>query len=270
MRSPKLFRLLAFVLTAFGPLWAAERITLEFRPSEGASCGELNIPRPWSVPLNVTDSLDADALRDGFKRGRSNYEFRRSERLLVGIYVGVKRKGLVLTGSSYSPDNYAIVQQNGMFVLTSTGKGEWESARVLPRSLRHPSVAKMPKDRQSLQYAGRPFAPSGHHWWDIYHSSFISSDEAYLSLFTYDGKVGSFSDPLRIDPFVLFESHRQDGHYFIDLFHVSTGRKLALITGRFHDVFPYNLATQSSWIEGPRFAMPISRDMRRLAFCEVQ
>ncbi|MCU1337841.1 MAG: hypothetical protein JWO19_3422 [Bryobacterales bacterium] len=91
-------------------------------------------------------------------------------------------------------------------------------------------------------------------------STLLSVDKAYLALLSWDGTV-KIPEP--------FGSTHYNGHYFIDLYHVPTGRRLALIRGKFKDVAP-GFGTMSFWIEGPRFILPASEDLHRFVLCEVR
>jgi hypothetical protein len=68
----------------------------------------------------------------------------------------------------------------------------------------------------------------------------------------------------------ILTSQNIDGHYFVDIFRVSSGVKAALIQGTFHDIGPGEFVAQAFWAEGSRFVLPLSSKMRRLFICEVR
>jgi hypothetical protein len=138
-------------------------------------------------------------------------------------------------------------------------EAEWEVGRALPHSQRHTDGKA--QNGHPVPFADRMFAPSGRYWWlSPFNSTLLSVDTANLALLSWDGTV-KIPEP--------YGAMHFKGRYFIDLYHVTTGRRLALIRGRFIGVSP-DFATMSFWMEGPRFFMPASEDMRRFALCEVR
>ncbi|HEX5424741.1 MAG TPA: hypothetical protein VFW94_14425 [Candidatus Acidoferrales bacterium] len=242
----------------FPAILAAERITVKLPQEAGLACSDLRVPK-WTVPA-YDPSLDyAGITPKSFERGVAKYQFREGARLLVGLVVPPPFKGRVRE-PLYSPDVYAVVRKNGKTVLEPASKTEWETAKVLPASKGH--LPGFPRDGQPLGFGGRSFAPSGRYWeGSSYYSSFLSSDNAYEALVSWDGTI-KYGD--------ILEWENINGHYFIDLYRVPSGRKLGTIQGSFHGAEPHDFAGFSYWIDGPRFVLPISKDMKRFVVCEVQ
>jgi len=237
---------------------ARERVKLKMLPAQGATCGEIQVPRPWAVP-----SYDATRSYYGFdgryfSRGLAQFELRQGESLLL---LGVSSSKFPRGPFVSSPDRYAVVQEGPNFVLRSATDAEWESARELAQSASPASGRGKP-----LSYAGKVFIPSGKNWWmSVGDSLRISADQVHLALFTWDGTIRYG------EAFVsFFGSTRKDGRFFIDIFETASGRKGAVIQGTFHDVDPGWLFTQSFWVEGARFIIPIDEHMQRFVLCEVR
>jgi len=230
-------------------LSAQGRITVDLKPEEGVTCTELMTPKPWTVPR---DSLQPGIEQNRFLYSGAHFEFRGGSRLLISVGAG----------SGHSPDRYAIIQQNSKYTMVPVTDSEWEVGRVLPQS--KAGADGKAENGKPLPYASRTFAPSGRYWWlSPSNSTRLSVDKAHLALVSWDGTVNI------PEPFGIFQSTRMKGHYFVDLYHVPTGRRLALIRGTFRGI-PPDFATMSFWIEGPRFIMPASEDMRRFVLCEVR
>jgi hypothetical protein len=141
---------------------------------------------------------------------------------------------------------------------------EWQSGRVLHPLARR--VAGRAEDGDSFPYSGRTLKTSARNWFGSADmSTRLSINEAYLALFTWNGVV-NYPDPFG----GVLQSSRKEGRYFFDIYNVANGRKVALIRGRFHDFWPGFLIDLSFWLEGSRFVVPLSDDMRRLAVCEIQ
>ncbi|HEX5424740.1 MAG TPA: hypothetical protein VFW94_14420 [Candidatus Acidoferrales bacterium] len=248
----------AIVAAAFLPaISPGERITVKLPSEAGLSCSDLRVPK-WRVPA-YDRSLHYDLGSRGFERGVAQFEFREGKRLLVRIFAPPPP----FKGPSfrlYSLDVYAIVSERGKTALEAATQAEWQAARTLPRSSNHAPGA--PRNGQPFIFGGHTFSPSGRYWVGVtYVSTFMSTNKAYLALLSWDGiiKPGDF-----------LEWERIDGRYFIDLYHVPSGRKLGTIQGRFHEAEPLSFASLSYWIDGPRFILPIAKDMRRFVVCEVQ
>jgi hypothetical protein len=159
--------------------------------------------------------------------------------------------------SLYSPDIYAVVPQKKKAILEPVDQREWDAARPLPQSHEHAlGVLERHETNQPLLYGGHTFAPVG----SRFENTFISEDKAHLALVSWNGSdyVGDVLAPRRIR-----------GHFFIDLFHVPGGRRLARIEGTFHNLSPESFAGKAFWIDGPRFVLPLSSNMRRLFLCEI-
>jgi hypothetical protein len=256
--------LLSMFLAGFitAQLSARERTTAELRSGEGVLCNELTVPKRWTVPpyeRNRAVVIELDRL--GFYLGYSMFELRQSARLLLGAATEAtimpeRNKSLL-----YSPDIYAMVQRKGKAVLEHASADEWNAALVLRPSGKSvaygiPGLTNLGLDGKPIQYAGHAFMPSG----PRLQGGIASTDQAYLALMTWDG----------IDyPGDILTPHRTNGRFFIDIFRVSNGRKAALIQGTFHDIGPGEFVGQSFWIDGSRFVLPLSHDMRRLFVCEV-
>jgi len=241
---------------------ASERITVELRPSEGVACGELSTPRPWTVPSHNPAYLYPGLEGNSFEWGGAEFEFRQNTKLLISVFSPPGLNQGKPTTRLESPDRYAIIHQNGKFTMSPVTEAEWQIGRVLPQSKAGADIKA--ENGKPLPYAGRTFAPSGRYWWlSPLNSTRLSVDNAYLALISWDGTVNL------PEPVGVFQSTRMKGRYFVDLYHVPTGRRLALIRGSFRNVAP-GFATDSFWIEGPRFILPVSSDMRRFVLCEVQ
>lgn len=131
----------------------------------------------------------------------------------------------------YSSDYYAIVQQGNKLTLAPPTEAEWVTARVFRDPSRYTNV--QPGPDRSFQYNGHRLTHSRKTLGQLsFNSNFLSADERYLAVFSWDG---TYNSP---DPFSLFGSSRRRGHYFFDLYEVSSGRKLALIRGGFSGELP--------------------------------
>jgi hypothetical protein len=238
-----------------------ERITVKLKIGEdGVSCYELNAPRRWAVPpVDTSETSKKDVpymVREyGNQLGSSSYVLRESSRLLLGVVATVEPDRAKKT--LYSPDIYAIVPQKKKAILEPVDQREWDAARPLPQFHEHALGAlERHYTNQPLLYDGRTFAPVG----SRFETTFISEDKAHLALVSWNGSdyAGDVLAPRRIR-----------GHFFIDLFHVPGGRRLARIEGTFHNLSPESFAGKSFWIDGPRFVLPLSSNMRRLFLCEI-
>jgi len=128
---------------------------------------------------------------------------------------------------------------------------------------REPAWPGVVTNGQPFVYASHTFIPSGPKWVrDSIGSTLLSKDKTYLALISWDGRW-DFGNP-----FAMIEWLRRDGRYFVDLYHVPSGRKLGLIQGTFHDVPPDGFTDSSFWIDGPKFVLPLDTRMRRLMVCE--
>ena len=247
---------------------ARERVKLKMLPAQGATCGEIKVPRPWAAPIHYAPSPEWDGRYPGFD-GKyfsgvlAQYELRQSESLLLGITSAKLGRAPFVS----SPDRYAIVPEGRSFVLKPASDSEWESARVLSHSTR--PVPIEPGPGKPLPYAGQLFTPSGKNWWGgVYSSSRLSSDLSHLALFTFEGTI-NYADPFGSWPWP-FSSDRKEGRFFIDIYVTASGRRDALVRGTFHGVDPGGIFMKSFWVEGARFIMPIDDHMQRFVLCEVR
>ena len=260
MRSSVASYGLILLVTAGAPLYAAERITVELKAGEGVVCGELNTPRPWTVPPH-NPSYTYPGIKEGsFSWWGADFELRQGKRLLISVFTDAGLYQGKPTGRLDSLDRYAVVSENGKLALAPAAEEDWQAARVLSHSKQKPGQAKTPRDGQPLDFLNHLFITSGRHWWNPITFTYLSPDSSAIALLSWDGTVHLPE---------TYGSHRYNGRYFIDLYRVPTGRRLALIQGRFQDVSP-EFATLGFWIEGPTYILPTSKDMRRIVLCEVR
>lgn len=260
MRSSAASYGLILLVVASASLDAAERITVELQAGEGVVCGELNTPRPWTVPPHNSAYMYPGVHEGSFGWLGADFEIRRSKELLITVFSGPGLDHGRPTTPLYSADKYAVVLKGGKLSRASATDEEWQGAKVLAHSKKNPGGAKTPRDGQPLDFLSRSFIPSGRHWWNPINYTFLSPDSSAIALLSWDGTV-HIPEP--------YGSDRYNGRYFIDLYQVPNGRRLALIRGRFQNVSPA-FAALGFWIEGPTYILPTSKDMSRLVICEVR
>lgn len=262
MRSPAISYGIIPLVAVCALLPGAERITVELQPGEGVTCGEVTTPRPWTVPPHNPAYLYPGLEGNTFQWSGAHVEIRQSSQLQISVFAPPGLYQGKSTTRLDSTDRYAIIRQNGKFTMIPVTEVEWQIGLVLPQS--KAGVDGKAENGKPLPYSGRTFAPSGRYWWGSpFNSTLLSADKAHLALISWDGTVNL------PEPVGAFQSTRMKGRYFLDLYHVPTGRRLALIRGSFRNVAP-GFATDSFWIEGPRFILPVSSDMRRYVLCEVR
>ena len=240
--------------------YAAERVTVELQAGEGVVCGELNTPRPWTVPPHNSAYMYPGIHEGSFGWWGADFEIRISKELLITVFSGPGLDQGRPTTRLYSPDKYAVVQKGGRLSLASATDEEWQGAKVLAHSRKNPSVAKTPRLEEPLEFLGHAFVPSGRHWWSPVTGTYLPADSSAIALLSWSGTV-HIPEP--------YGSPRYNGRYFIDLYHLPNVRRLALIQGRFQNVSP-DFATLGFWIEGPTYILPTTKDMRRIVLCEVR
>jgi hypothetical protein len=251
-------------LALVAQLLGAERVTVEFQPAEGVRCGELVAPKVWALPKDA-DGRVAEVPRHGrFELGASLFEFRQGRQLMVGVFGYNVPPPKSPRSAVYSADHYVVVDQGGKLKFLPATEADWQAGRVLQTTIR--GAGGSAKNGDPFPYAGRDFKPSQRYWWWLAAdmSTRLSFDDRFLALFTWEGRLDD-QDWGRI-----FPRAGNTGHYAFDLYSVPNGRHLALLRGRFKGFWPGYLIQKSFWIEGSRFAVTLSEDMRRLALCEVQ
>jgi hypothetical protein len=241
-------------------LSAAERITVELQVSEGVVCNVVNTSRPWTVPPH-NPSYTYPGIKEGsFSWWGADFELRQGKRLLISVFTDSGLYQGKPTARLDSLDRYAVISENGKLALAPAAEEDWQAARILSHSKQMSGAAKTPRDGQPLDFLNHLFIPSGRHWWNPITFTYLSPDSSAIALLSWDGTV-HLPEP--------YGSPRYNGRYFIDLYHVPSARRLALIRGRFQDVSP-EFATLAFWIEGSRYVLPISKDMSRFVICETQ
>lgn len=175
-------------------------------------------------------------------------------------------------------EKYAVDLSRSDRVRTIDEK-TWQSGQPLLRSGRGGIMPTHPTD-QGVSFGGRVFDKSGTKWSGVgggpvpeIVSPVVDLGLARIAVYSWDGFDIRYDF---LDPSALFEKDKVKGQFWIDLYEVASGRRLAQIAGRFDGADPGRFMGNASWYGNRFFVMPIGKtswpgtyNLRRLLICDI-
>jgi hypothetical protein len=247
--------------------------------TEGSkACHEVRLPECWHEVGKVCryDPQSWSDLRIAPEEER--YVFRQSKER--AILIGYQYNGAPHLAQEYylkhpekkfqpvlSRDFYALTVAKTFNVRRAT-REEWDAAQ--PIQVRAEAPFRFGNrtefwDNEGLHYAGKIFPKRGPMvLWDVMDVSSISQSGKYLTVHSWDGIEE------QCEPFIGPCESYGGGHYWVDVFEVSTAKRLITMTGRFWKMGITGVFDNTEWLDDKYFVMPLQADLRRFAFVSLK
>ena len=190
----------------------------------------------------------------------SFYEFRKTAGINQEYLVAAVDGGLT-PPRDYSPNKFWVNFRSGK--VRDATQAEWNSGVAVPpdRSTKGPFFR--PQANEPISFEGKLFRKSGPKWPIV--PALVSPDRRWIAVQSWDGK--DYTDQginIRFLP-ELWEH----GRFFIDLYDVSSGRKLAAIAGTERGLLRADGALQTYWLKSRYFIFQLGSHLERMLVCEV-
>jgi hypothetical protein len=209
-------------------------------------CTVVPIPKDWSVAPEYPVALD-------------------------GLYRAAAGGGVLFSLQNPYTAKHLAISEKYWIDLEHRGKiriatdAEWDAAPEIPDPLvGTPSLIKIPKrsvglvteDNDVLSFNGYQLPKSG----DIAMGTFWSPGDRYLVTSSIDGWCER-------GPAESIGKAAYDGPFFIDIYRLWTGRRLATIKGRWCDWTPSATLGELRWISEWDLVFPFGRKKRDIIVC---
>lgn len=221
--------------------------TITASVAEGARyCTVVSIPKDWSTAPEYPVALN------GLYRASAGGGF------LFSLRNPYAAKALAIS------EKYWIdAEHRGNIRVASDA--EWDAAPEIPHPLvGTPSLIKLPKqavgliteDNDVLSFNGHQFPKSG----DIALGTTWSSGDQYLMMSSINGWCER-------GPAGFIGKAAYDGPFFIDIYRLRTGTRLAKIKGKWCDWAPSGTLGEARWVSERDFVFPFGRKKRNIVVC---
>ncbi len=215
-------------------------------------CREVHFPGGWR-PTKSMKKAYVDHFLFGYP-----YEFRKAavgpqEYLVAAVdQIGSHR--------DYSPDKFWINLRSGK--VRSATQTEWESGQLVPQSSHIKGRSYEPKTEEGVLLEGKLFRKSGPQWPIPGEHARVSPDEKWLAVQSWEGQDYRNGD--------IFAPRGKPGKFFIDLYEVSSDRRLVAVEGEHRGSLRADVPlTVTFWLESRYFIVPLGSHLERMLVCEV-
>jgi len=160
----------------------------------------------------------------------------------------------------YSPNKLWVSLQSGK--VRSATQTEWESGQLVPQSSYIKGRSYEPKTEEGVLLEGKLFRKSGPQWPILGEHARISPDEKWLAVQSWQGQDYGNGD--------IIAPWGKPGRFFIDLYEVSSGQRVAVIEGIHRDDLRADVPlTVTFWLESRYFLVQLGSHLERMLVCEV-
>jgi hypothetical protein len=222
-------------------------------------CREIHFPGGWKPTKGMQKAQQNHFARFDFG---SFYEFRKTTGVTQEYLVAAVDGGMA-PPRDYSPNKFWVNFRSGN--VRHATQAEWDSGIVVPQRRHTKGVILPPQTDDGVLFRDRLFQKSGPQWPLItFEWARLSPDQKWVAVQSWEGK--DYANGLGI----IFPPRGGHGKFFIDLYEVSSGRKLAAIAGAERDTLeadePLGL---TFWIASRYFIVPLGSHIERMLVCEV-
>jgi hypothetical protein len=218
----------------------------------GKYCSVVQIPGAWQLPSPCGSNCSAHLADFAFR-----WPLESKDTVLIGLklneYGGPN-------GASYTTNGFRLSLSSPSTAVPATDQ-EWQQAKSAklfkealdykylqgPRpnlDVRHPDP-----DRSVWVYEGKKLQKSGNYWF----RTVLAPNHGYVALqsFNSDGFISRFGE----------------GNLYIDIYEVTTGKRISLLQGHRCGYEPDYVFATTGWLTNQDFVIPFDFEKRELIFC---